>query len=83
MTEEHGVSPVFEDDDADYLVLRNAERQYSLWPEYLAVPGGWQVVSGPAARTDCLLHVEQNWRDLRPASLNATGDRTQQNGIHS
>ncbi|AKN72773.1 MULTISPECIES: MbtH family protein [Streptomyces] len=77
------MSPVFEDDDTDYLVLRNAELQHSLWPAYLAVPGGWQVVSGPAARTDCLRHVEQNWRDLRPASLTATGDQTRQNGIAS
>lgn len=42
-----------------------------------------QAGSGPAARTARLRPVDQNWPDLWPASLTATGDRTQQNGTHS
>jgi MbtH protein len=59
----------FEDNDASYLVLVNDEGQHSLWPEFVAVPAGWTVAHGPAARQDCLDHIERNWTDMRPASL--------------
>jgi MbtH protein len=59
----------FDDPDTQHLVLRNDENQHSLWPSFAAVPEGWQVVHGPAARADCLDYVERHWTDLRPASL--------------
>lgn len=54
----------FEDDDALYVVLRNADGQQSIWPVFAAVPDGWQVVFGPDARHACLDHVERTWTDL-------------------
>jgi MbtH protein len=65
------VSNPFEDEDGTYVVLRNAEEQFSLWPGFAAVPGGWRVVLGPDSRAACLAHIDQNWRDLRPRSLSA------------
>jgi MbtH protein len=59
----------FEDPDASYLVLVNAEEQHSLWPVFAEVPEGWRSAFGPAGRQDCLDYVEQNWTDLRPKSL--------------
>ncbi|MEV4147081.1 MbtH family protein [Amycolatopsis sp. NPDC049691] len=59
----------FEDPDGTYLVLVNAENQHSLWPESVDVPAGWTVAFGPAARQECLDHVEANWTDMRPKSL--------------
>ncbi|MFJ7214030.1 MbtH family protein [Amycolatopsis sp. NPDC098790] len=59
----------FEDPDGTYLVLVNAENQHSLWPEFVDVPAGWTVAFGPAARQECLDHVEANWTDMRPKSL--------------
>ncbi|MEV8633926.1 MbtH family protein [Streptosporangium sp. NPDC051023] len=59
----------FEDADASYLVLVNAEGQHSLWPAFADVPGGWDSVHGPAPRADCLAYVEENWTDMRPLSL--------------
>jgi len=59
----------FEDNDGTYLVLVNDEGQHSLWLEFVAVPAGWTVSHGPAARQDCLDHIERNWTDMRPASL--------------
>ncbi|GAA3084009.1 MbtH family protein [Streptosporangium carneum] len=59
----------FEDADASYLVLVNAEGQHSLWPAFADVPGGWESVHGPASRADCLAYVEENWTDMRPLSL--------------
>lgn len=59
----------FENPDASYLVLVNAENQHSLWPAFAEVPAGWTVVHGPDQRQACLDYVEQHWTDMRPKSL--------------
>ncbi|MGC5568118.1 MbtH family protein [Streptomyces sp. FR-108] len=59
----------FEDQDANYLVLRNEEGQYSLWPTFVDVPVGWESVFGEAARQECLDFIERTWTDMRPKSL--------------
>jgi MbtH protein len=59
----------FDDPDARYVVLVNDEGQHSLWPEFVAVPAGWNQVHGPDSRDSCLDYVEHNWVDMRPASL--------------
>lgn len=59
----------FEDADAPYLVLMNDEEQYSLWPAGIAVPDGWSTAHGTDSRSNCLQYVEENWTDMRPASL--------------
>jgi MbtH protein len=59
----------FENPDGSYLVLVNDEGQHSLWPEFAEIPAGWTRVFGPGSRQDALEYVEQNWTDMRPASL--------------
>jgi MbtH protein len=59
----------FEDEAASYLVLVNDENQHSLWPADIEVPDGWRTVYGPSARQECLAYVDENWTDMRPASL--------------
>lgn len=59
----------FEDQDAEYFVLVNAEGQYSLWPAFAEVPAGWDTVFGKAARAECLEFIENSWTDMRPKSL--------------
>jgi MbtH protein len=59
----------FEDQDANYLVLKNEEGQFSLWPTFVDVPGGWELVFGEAARQECLDFIEKTWTDMRPKSL--------------
>jgi MbtH protein len=59
----------FDDPDGTFLVLVNDEGQHSLWPEFAAVPAGWEVAFGPGPRADALEHVESNWTDMRPRSL--------------
>lgn len=59
----------FEDPDANYLVLVNEEGQYSLWPEFAAVPAGWTVRRESTGRQECLDYIEQQWTDMRPLSL--------------
>jgi uncharacterized protein YbdZ (MbtH family) len=57
------------DEDGPFLVLINAEGQYSLWPEFADVPAGWTTVHGPDSREESLRYVEENWLDMRPKSL--------------
>ena len=59
----------FEDENATYAVLVNAEEQYSLWPVHIDVPQGWEARFGPDTRTACLAHIESVWLDMRPKSL--------------
>lgn len=60
----------FEDDDNTiYEVVINHEEQYSIWPDGREVPMGWRKVWGPAAKQDCLDHIEQDWTDPRPRTL--------------
>ncbi len=59
----------FEDENGTYHVLVNDEGQHSLWPHFVDVPEGWQVVLEGRSRKECLDHIEENWTDLRPLSL--------------
>nr|WP_285899709.1 MbtH family protein [Streptomyces sp. CHD11] len=59
----------FEDEGAAFLVLKNEEDQFSLWPAFVDVPGGWETVFGEAARAECLDFIEKTWTDMRPKSL--------------
>ena len=59
----------FEDDNGKYLVLINDEGQYSLWPAFLDVPGGWNIEHESDTRQCCLDYVNENWTDMRPRSL--------------
>ncbi len=59
----------FEDEDGSYLALVNDEGQYSLWPDFAEIPGGWTVAHGPQTRAACLEFIEETWTDMRPRSL--------------
>jgi MbtH protein len=63
------MSNPFDETDGVFMVLANHDRQYSLWPKPIPVPDGWQIVHGPAARQECLDKIDQEWTDMRPASL--------------
>ncbi|MFH9293683.1 MbtH family protein [Streptomyces sp. NPDC017520] len=62
----------FDNEDGVFHVLVNDERQHSLWPAFVEVPAGWNVVVSDSTRQACLDYIEENWTDLRPASLAAT-----------
>jgi MbtH protein len=59
----------FDRGDAVFRVLVNQEQQYSIWPEYKAIPGGWTDVGISGDKKTCLDHVEKVWTDMRPLSL--------------
>jgi MbtH protein len=59
----------FDDDSLVFLVLVNGQEQYSLWPDFVAIPPGWSQVFGPDSHARCQAYVEEQWTDMRPASL--------------
>ena len=58
-----------EEEAGNFTVLVNHEGQYSLWPEHIEIPAGWNVVHGPGPRGSCLDFIEVHWTDMRPKSL--------------
>jgi MbtH protein len=64
----------FDDEDGRFLVLRNDDGQYSLWPSFADVPAGWHVVHEEDSRAASLRYIEDNWTDMRPNSLIASMD---------
>lgn len=63
----------FDDESLSFLVLLNAQQQYSLWPAFADVPPGWQTVAGPDSRASCISYIEAHWQDMRPAALKQAG----------
>jgi MbtH protein len=63
------VANPFDDQDAAFLVLVNAEGQHSLWPVFADPPEAWHVAFGPGDRGACLAFVEEHWTDMRPRRL--------------
>ena len=59
----------FEDEKGIFLVLVNAEGQYSIWPTFRDVPAGWNSVGPTGDRLTCLDWIEGHWTDMRPKSL--------------
>lgn len=60
---------LFDDESISFAILINDERQYSIWPETLPVPQGWQRTQGPLSRQECMDWLAHHWTDLRPHSL--------------
>jgi MbtH protein len=58
-----------EEDTTLYQVVVNHEQQYSIWPDYKEIPGGWQAVGKTGNKQECLDYIEEIWTDMRPLSL--------------
>jgi MbtH protein len=52
-----------------FVVVVNHEEQYSIWPEYKAIPAGWTVVGEAGPKQACLDYINETWIDMRPLSL--------------
>ena len=52
-----------------FLVVRNAEEQYSIWPAGRDVPAGWDPDGTVGTKDACLGHIAEVWTDMRPLSL--------------
>jgi MbtH protein len=58
-----------EEDKALYQVVVNHEEQYSIWPEYKEIPGGWRTTGKTGNKQECLDYITEVWTDMRPLSL--------------
>jgi MbtH protein len=59
----------FDDASGRFRILVNEQEQYSLWPDDLDVPEGWESVRSGLGHQEALDYVEEQWTDLRPRSL--------------
>lgn len=65
----------FDREDEIFIVLVNHEEQYSLWPHWKKVPGGWTAqtdengVQIKGDKKTVSEYVEKHWTDMRPLSL--------------
>ncbi len=62
------------DDSFDYVVVKNAEDQYSLWPSFRDLPPGWSDAGFTGPKQACLDHINTVWTDMRPLSLRKAMD---------
>jgi len=59
----------FDREDTVFTVVVNHEEQYSIWPEYKAIPQGWREAGKSGLKAECLAFIEEVWTDMRPLSL--------------
>lgn len=57
------------DEDTIFEVVVNHEEQYSIWPDYKAIPAGWRAVGKRGKKQECLAYIDEVWTDMRPLSL--------------
>jgi MbtH protein len=57
------------DENTSYNVVMNHEEQYSIWPDYKALPAGWVAVGKTGKKDECLEYIDAVWTDMRPLSL--------------
>lgn len=60
------------DDRFDYMVLKNAEDQHSLWPSFKEIPPGWEQVGPIGTKDECVAYVDEHWTDITPLSQRQT-----------
>ena len=58
-----------EQDSTIYHVVVNHEEQYSIWPEWKAIPAGWRQAGRTGTKPECLAYIAEVWTDMRPLSL--------------
>ena len=58
-----------EENNTVYQVVVNHEEQYSIWPDYKEIPGGWKAVNKIGRKQECLDYIKEVWTDMRPLSL--------------
>ena len=59
----------WDDEDAQFKVVRNHEEQYSIWPVDRENPLGWRDEGKTGLKAECLAHIAEIWTDMRPLSL--------------
>lgn len=61
--------------EPQFLVVKNHEDQYSIWPEGKDLPAGWVADGMRGDKATCLDHINTVWTDMRPRSLREAMER--------
>ena len=61
------------DNNMTYVVVCNAEEQYSIWPAVRQLPLGWEAVPKTGSLDECLAYISDAWTDMRPLSARLPG----------
>ena len=56
-------------DHTIYKVVLNHEEQYSIWPAHRENALGWRDEGKRGTKEECLSHINEVWKDMRPLSL--------------
>jgi MbtH protein len=62
------------EDQTHYQVVVNHEEQYSIWPQKKQTPAGWTEVGCEGSKAEVSKYIDENWKDMRPASLRKAMD---------
>ncbi|TLX10883.1 MbtH family NRPS accessory protein [Rhizobium sp. MHM7A] len=52
-----------------WIVVIDAERHYSVWPQDKQIPVSWEAAGFSGSRQECLARIREVWSDPRPLSL--------------
>jgi MbtH protein len=58
-----------ENSEETYKVVVNHEEQYSIWWNDRQAPAGWTATGKTGTKAECLTHIAEVWKDMRPLSL--------------
>ncbi|MFA6301707.1 MAG: MbtH family NRPS accessory protein [Legionella sp.] len=51
-------------------IVINLEEQYSIWPDEVPLPMGWEFIKTHfESKSECLRYIKEHWLDMRPSSL--------------
>jgi MbtH protein len=64
------------EDTTTYKVVVNHEEQYSIWPVERENPLGWRDAGKSGSKPECLAHIREVWKDMRPLSLRKKMEET-------
>ena len=59
----------WDDENTTFDVVKNHEEQYSIWPTFKPIPGGWHKEGKSGSKSECLQYIDEVWTDMRPLSL--------------
>ena len=65
----------FDSENILFKVVVNHEMQYSIWPDYKAIPMGWKAEGKTGTKKECLEYIDTVWIDMRPLSLRVHMDK--------
>jgi MbtH protein len=64
------------DEIANFVVVKNAEDQYSIWAADRQIPAGWEPQDFVGPKEACLEYIRTHWVDMTPASLRRDATET-------